>query len=79
MRPVAVIGGARRRCAACLLPLAVVVVPPAVVLPVADVPPVARLPLALAKDEDVRSAARVCPTASEDVQEGWRRGGSDGC
>jgi hypothetical protein len=67
MRPVTVIGGARRRCAACLLPLAVVVVPPAVVLPVADVPPVARLPLALAKDEDVRSAARVCPTASEDV------------
>ncbi len=46
MRPVTVIGGARRRCATCLLPLAVVVVPPAVVLPVANVPPVARLPLA---------------------------------
>ena len=80
MRPVTVIGGARRRCAACLLPLAVVVVSPAVVLPVADVPPVARLPLALAEDEDVRSAARVCPpTASEDVRDGRRRGGSDGC
>jgi hypothetical protein len=66
MRPVAVIGGARRRCAACLLPLAGVVMSPAVVLPVADVPPVARLPLA--KDEDVRGAARVCPlTGSEDV------------
>ncbi len=78
MRPVAVIGGARRRCAACLLPLAVVVMPPAVVLPVADVPPVARLPLA--EDEDVRGAARVCPlTTSEDVQDGRRRGGSDGC
>jgi hypothetical protein len=52
MRPVAVIGGARRHCAACLLPLAMVVVPPAtvppvtvVVPPVADVPPVALLPL----------------------------------
>jgi hypothetical protein len=78
MRPVAVIGGARRRCAACLLPLAVVVVSPAVVLPVADVPPVARLPLA--EDEDVRGAARVCPlTTSEDVQDGRRRGGSDSC
>jgi hypothetical protein len=77
MRPVAVIGGARRRCAACLLPLAVVVVSPAVVLPVADVPPVARLPLA--EDEDVRGAARVCPTASKDVRDGRRRGGSDGC
>ena len=72
------IGGARRRCAACLLPLAVVVVSPAVVLPVADVPPVARLPLA--EDEDVRGAARVCPpTASEDVRDGRRRGGSNGC
>ena len=68
MRPVAVIGGVRRRCAACLLPLAVVVVPPAVVPPVtvvvppvADVPPVALLPLA--EDKDVRRAARVPPVA----------------
>ena len=52
MRPVAVIGGARRRCAACLLPLAVVVMPPVTVPPVADMPHKARLPLA--KDEDVR-------------------------
>ncbi len=36
-----------------------------VVPPVADVPPVALLPLA--EDENVRGAARVCPTASEDV------------
>ena len=68
MCPVAVIGGARSRCAACLLPLAVVVVPPAVVpavtvvvTPVANVPPVALLPLA--KDKDVRKAARVPPVA----------------
>ena len=40
------IGGARRRCAACLLPLAVVVVPPAVVPPITVVvPPVADVPL----------------------------------
>jgi hypothetical protein len=77
MRPVAVIGGARRRCAACLLPLTVVVVPPAVVPPVADVPPVALLPLA--EGEDVRGAARVCLTASKDVRDGRRHGGSDGC
>jgi hypothetical protein len=71
MRPVAVIGGARRRCAACLLPLAVAVMPPAVVppvtvvmSPVANVPPVALLPLA--EDKDVRRAARV-PPASKDV------------
>ena len=62
----AVFGGACRRCAACLLPLAVVAVPPAVVPPVTVVvPPVARVPLA--KDEDVRGAARICPTASKDV------------
>ena len=68
MRPVAVISGVRRRCATCLLPLAVVVMPPAVVPPVtvvvppvADVPPVALLPLA--KDKDVRGAARVPPVA----------------
>ena len=49
------------RCAACLLSLAVVIVPPAVVLPVtvvvpplANVPPVALLPLA--EDKDVRRA-----------------------
>ena len=78
MRPVAAIGGARRRCDACLPPLAVVVLLPAVVPPVANVPPVAHLPLA--KDKDVRGAARVCPpTASEDVRDGGRRGGSDGC
>ena len=64
MRPVAVIGGARRRCAACLLPLAVVVVPPAVVPPVTVVVlPVSLLPLA--EDKDVRRATRVplvaCP------------------
>ena len=51
----------RHRCAACLLPLAVVVVPPAVVPPVADVPPVALLPLA--EDKDVRRVARVTPVA----------------
>jgi len=58
MRPVSVIGGASRRCAACLLPLAVVAMLPAIVPPVtvivppaADVPPVALLPLA--EDEDV--------------------------
>ena len=84
MRPVAVISGVRRRCATCLLPLAVVVMPPAVVPPVtvvvppvADVPPVALLPLA--KDKDVRDAARVCPPASKDVRDGRRRGGSNGC
>ncbi len=70
MRPVAVIGGARRRCATCLLTLAVVVVPPAVVPP-AVVPPVAYVPpvslLPLAEDENVRGAARVCPPASKDV------------
>ena len=57
MRPVTVIGGTHRRCAACLQPLAWVIVPPAVVPPVAVVvPPVALLPLA--DDEDVRSV--VC-------------------
>ncbi len=68
MRPVAVIGGVLSRCATCLLPLAVVVVPPAVVPPVTvivppvvNVPPVALLPLA--KDKDVRRAARVPPVA----------------
>ena len=78
MRPVAVISGARRCCAACLLPLAVVVVPPAVVLPIANVPPVARLPLALAEDEDVRSTARVCLTTSEDVGSVEMDGGAVG-
>jgi hypothetical protein len=62
MRPVAVIGGARRRCAACLLPLAVAVMPPAVVPPITVVVlPVALLPLA--EDKDVRRAARVPPVA----------------
>ena len=68
MRPVAVIGGVLSRCATCLLPLAVVVVPPAivppvkvVVPPVADVPPVTLLPFA--EDKDVRRAARVPPVA----------------
>jgi hypothetical protein len=68
LRPVAVIGSARRRCAACLLPLAVVVVPPAavppvtvVVPPVAGVPPVALLPLA--EDKDVRRVVRMPPVA----------------
>jgi hypothetical protein len=47
------------------------------VLPVADVPPVARLPLA--EDEDVRGAARVCPlTASEDVGSVEMDGGAVG-
>ena len=62
MRPVAVIGGARHRCAACLPPLAVVVMPPAIVPPITVVvPPVALLPLA--KDKDVRRAASVPPIA----------------
>ena len=43
----------------------------------ADVPPVALLPLA--EGEDVRGAARVCLTASKDVRDGRRHGGSDGC
>jgi hypothetical protein len=33
----------------------------------------------LAEEENVRGAARRGPTASEDVRDGWRRGGSDGC
>jgi len=84
MRPVNLIGGARRRCAACLLPLAVVVVPPAVVPPVtvvvppvAYVPPVALLPLA--KGEDVRRAARVSDRKRRrgERRDGRRRGGSN--
>jgi hypothetical protein len=66
MHPVAVIGSGHRCCAACLLSLDVVVVPPAVVPPVtvimppvADMPPIALLPLA--KNKDVRRAARVPP------------------
>ena len=86
MRPVTVIGGARRRCAACLLPLAVVVVPPAIVPPVTAVmPPVANVPtvalLSLAKGEDVRRAARVSDRKQRrgERRDGRRRGGSDGC
>ena len=94
MRPVAVIGGVRRRCAACLLPLAVVVVPPGVVPPVrATRRPAAPCRgqrreesgaratrrLPLAEDKNLRGAALVCPPVSKDVRDGRRRGGSDGC
>ena len=68
MCPVAVIGSRHRCCAACLLSLAVVVVPPAVVPPVtvimppvADMPPVALLPLA--ENEEGRRAACMPPVA----------------